>query len=289
MFLNFDLGDRRGFLVRRSAMKWTLIVLAALLAPVAYMVAMSGTERRGETVNVLGSTSIQPFAEMLAQEFNQGNSCCYAEVQGGGSSQGIKAAAEGLAQIGMCSRELKADEERLLRPVCIARDALAIVTHPGNPVEALTRKQVAAMFAGEITDWSQVGGRKGPIHIITREEGSGTREAFQKMVMAKLRISRKAVTQESNGAVKELVTHDPAAIGYMSLGLVGENLRLVRVDGVLPSNEAVMNHRYPLVRPFLFVTRRDQALAPSAQTFIDYVLSDKGQAMLQKEGLVGVK
>jgi phosphate transport system substrate-binding protein len=235
-------------------------------------------------VNVVGSTSIQPFAEMLAQEFNRRHMDINVEVQGGGSTAGLQAVTEGIADIGTCSRSLK-KEETGFTPIVIARDGLAVVIHPDNPLEGLTKAQIRDIFSGQITRWSQVGGLDREIRIISREEGSGTREAFTKLVMDKARISRKALTQESNGSVKELLKNDPSAIGYMSLGLIGDQLKALAVEGVPATSEEVLAGRYPLVRPFLF-TLRGQPKA-CVQLFIEFVLSPEGQRILKKEGLVG--
>jgi phosphate transport system substrate-binding protein len=237
-------------------------------------------------VNVLGSTSIQPFAEMLAEEFNGANPGVNVEVQGGGSTAGIQAVVSGIADVGMCSRELK-PEEAGFTPIVVARDGIAVVVHPSNPVMQLTRQQIRDLFSGQIRNWQGVGGRDHRVTLITREEGSGTREAFCHLVMGKTRIARTAITQESNGAVKELVRHDPSAIGYMSLGLVGAELRAVVVDGAEPTIAATLSGKYPLVRPFLFVVQGTPG--EHAQRFIDYVLSAPAQALLEKEGLVGEK
>lgn len=262
-------------------MKWILIVLAVIVVAAAAWYGLSGERTRA--LNVIGSTSVQPFAEMLAEIYNRQGSDCIVDVQGGGSTAGLQAAANGIADIGMCSRSLKAEEEEKFTPIVIARDGLAIVVHPTNSVDNLTREQVRRMFAGEIADWREVGGRPGPIRLITREEGSGTREAFSKLVMDNQRIARRALTQESNMAVKELVAHDPAAVGYMSLGLVG-GLKTVRIDGVSPTVKHVIDGSYPLVRPFLFVTTGPPN--PRARKFIAFVLSAAGQALLEREGLV---
>jgi phosphate transport system substrate-binding protein len=266
-------------------MKWVLLAVILIAAAVVLCTGWCGG--RVPAINAIGSTSIQPFAEMLAEEFNARNPANPVDVQGGGSTAGLQAAANGIADIGMCSRALKAEESGQFQAVTIARDGLAIVVHLRNPVDNLTLEQVRGIFAGEIINWRQVGGKDRPIRLITREEGSGTREAFQKLVMHKTRISRRALTQESNGAVKELVRHDPCAIGYMSLGLVGGELKAVHVDGVEPTAREVVALRYPLVRPFLFVTKGPPS--PRAEAFIDFVLSPDGQAMLAKEGLVGAR
>ena len=269
---------------RMPALRPAGVALAAGLA-----LALAGCGRsKGDAVNVIGSTSVQPFAEMLAEEFGARNPGLRVEVQGGGSSQGVQMTIDGTAQLGMCSRDLKKEEiAQGLTPIQIARDGLAVIIHPGNAVNALTRQQIQKMFSGQTENWQDVGGPDRPVRLIVREEGSGTREAFVKMIMGKVRISRRALNQESNGAVKELVRNDPCAIGFMSLGLVTSELKAVTVDGVAPSAAAVKSGRYPLVRPFLFLTKGRPS--PAAQKYIDFVLSPVGQQMLEREGLVGVK
>jgi phosphate transport system substrate-binding protein len=254
----------------------------------AAVLAGAGCEKSsGRQVSLLGSTSIQPFAEVLAELYAKQNPGQFVEVQGGGSTAGLQATANGLADIGMCSRTLTAEEARLFTPILIARDGLAIVVNPANSVTGLSSEQLRAVFAGRVTNWKDVGGKDGPIRPITREEGSGTRESFVRLVMGKERISRRALTQESNGAVKELVKGDAAAIGYMSLGLVGTEIDAIRVDDARPTAENVLTGRYALVRPLLFVTKG--AASSAAQKFVDFVLSPDGQKLLETEGLVRAK
>lgn len=264
-------------------LKGTLRLLAYGTA--AAWVLLGGCGRdAARAVSVVGSTSIQPFAEFLAEEYDKKNPGQLVEVQGGGSTAGLQAAANGLADIGTCSRALKPDEAEQFAQTLIARDGVAIVVNPANPVKGLTSEQLRSLFNGRIRNWKEVGGRDGPVRPITREEGSGTRESFVNLVMGKERISRAALTQESNGAVKELVKGDPAAVGYMSLGLVGEELKTVSVDGVTPTAENVLAGTYKLARPFLFVSKGPAR--PDAQRFIDFVLSPEGQKILETEGLV---
>jgi len=258
---------------------WAITLAAALLF------LASGCANRGVlAVNVVGSTSVQPFAELLAQEYLAQNPDQNVEVQGGGSTAGIQAVANGLADIGMCSRSLNDEEDRQFTATIIARDGLAIVVNSANSVTELTTDQLRGLFSGSIENWKDVGGPDRPVWPITREEGSGTRESFVHLVMGKERISRRALTQESNGAVKELVKGDPSAIGYMSLGLVGDELKAIRVNGVEPSAANVLAGNYRLARPFLFVVKG--TIRPEAQRFLDYVLSDEGQKALETEGLV---
>jgi phosphate transport system substrate-binding protein len=204
-------------------------------------------------------------------------------VQGGGSTAGIRAAETGAAQIGMSSRHLK-DSEEALHQVTIALDGIAIIVNAANPLAGLTRAQVAAIFAGEVGRWSAVGGPDRQIHFVTREEGSGTRGAFEEMVMGKRAIAPRALVQDSNGAVREIVASDPDALGYISLGLVDRRVRALAVDGVTPTHDTIMARRYAVVRPFLFLTREEPS--GPARAFIDFVTGAQGQRLLGLEGLI---
>jgi len=207
-------------------------------------------------------------------------------VQGGGSSAGIQACKSGACQVGMSSRELKTDEKDLVE-IVVARDGLAIVVHPANPVRGMTLGEVKQVFAGDLRDWKLLGGPDRAITVVTREEGSGTRGAFQELVMGKARITKTAITQDSNGTVREIVAHDPYSIGFLSLGLVNEQVRALDLDGAAANEENIRNKSYKLIRPFLFVSRGEPT--GHAKDFIDFVLSDEGQAMIKKEGLLPVR
>jgi phosphate transport system substrate-binding protein len=256
-------------------------ILLSLLLLVA-----TGCARSSGGITVAGSTSVQPFAEMLSEEYAIAHPAERVNVQGGGSSAGIEAVTSGAAEVGMSSRELKGEETKLVR-VEIARDAIAVVVHPTNPVRDLTIAQVKGIFAGQIRRWSEVGGPDHRIVVVTREEGSGTRGAFQDLVLGKdAEVDPGALVQDSNGAVRQLVSSDPSAIGYISLGLVNEGVRAVPLGGAAPTAENVNAGKYKLVRPFLFVLRPGTEDGP-AKGFIQYVLSAEGQKSLAREGLLG--
>jgi phosphate transport system substrate-binding protein len=255
---------------------------------VAGSLTMAGCRRdAGGTVNVVGSTSIQPFAELLKEAYQKQHPDRKVEVQGGGSEQGIQAAEKGLADIGTCSRSLTPDEASHFKEVVIARDGVAVVVHPSNPVKGLSTEQIRKVFSGAVTNWKEIGGKDSPILVITREEGSGTRESFVHLVMEKTAIARSALAQESNGAVKAMVKGDPAAIGYMSLGQVGTEVKALEIDGAAATDANVLAGKYKLARPFLLVTKGPPS--PDAQAFIDFVLSPEGQKMLESEGLIRAK
>lgn len=230
-----------------------------------------------------GSTSVQPFAEVLAEDYVKLHPGSNIDVQGGGSAAGILAASSGTAQIGMSSRNLTGDETKLWY-VEIAKDGLALIVNPKNPVASLTLKQARDIYSGAVSRWSSVGGPDRVIHVVSREEGSGTRSAFESMVMGNLQIASRAIVQDSNGAVRQVISSDPDAIGFISLGLVNQSVKSVQLDGVLASRDNVINGTYGLSRPFLFVSKA----APEGQTklFVDFVLSEDGRRILDAEGLV---
>jgi phosphate transport system substrate-binding protein len=232
---------------------------------------------------IAGSTSVQPFAEILSEEFMRENPGINIDVQGGGSAAGILAAQSGTADIGMSSRALEGDETRLWS-VEIARDGLAIIIHPNNPISSLTTEQVRDIYSGKIEDWSLLGGLKSQIHVFTREEGSGTRASFENMIMGKTPIMARALVQDSNGAVRQLVGDDPASIGYISLGLVDITVKALELNGVTATREHVLDGSYGLSRPFLFVTISEPV--GLSKQFIDFTLSEKGESILNAEGLI---
>jgi len=264
-----------------------LTPLCAFYAFVVIILLTSCAGRSSANLVVAGSTSVQPYIELLAEEFELLYPGSGIDIQGGGSSAGITAAETGAAGIGMSSRWLKRVEEDLWS-IEIARDGLAVILNPGNPITDLTLEQIRSIYTAEITDWSQLGGRQARIHIIAREEGSGTRSAFEEMVMgtgsSAPRITPRAIVQNSNGAVRQLVAGDPNSIGFISLGLVDQTVKAVKLGGVEASPQNVLNGSYTLFRPFLFVSKA--VPAGLAMEFIEFILSPAGKELMTNEGLV---
>jgi phosphate transport system substrate-binding protein len=240
----------------------------------------------GSSITIAGSTSVQPFAEMLAEIYMKQNPKIRINVQGGGSSAGIQAVESGACAIGTSSRNLK-PEEKSLYSTLIARDGIVIVINRNNPVTDLSLDEIRGIFTGRIKNWSEVGGTNKPITPITREEGSGTRGSFQDLVMGKEFFSDDALVQDSNGSIREIVASDPAAIGYISYGLIDSRVKALSISGVTPTIETMAAGRYNLVRPFLFVVKI--APAGTVKNFIDFVLSPEGQRALKSEGLIALQ
>ena len=262
----------------KSFLPWILSCIAAVSMTM-------GCQRSRAGMTVAGSTSVEPFAELLAEEYMSEHPEAHIYVQGGGSTAGIEAVISGAAHIGMSSRSL-IDAEKKLYAVTIAKDAIAVIVHPSNPIEDLSLDKIREIFSGKMANWKNLGGPHHPIDIVTREEGSGTRESFQKFVMGKEDIDLGALVQDSNGAVRQVISSDPNSIGYISLGLVNDRVKALRISSVQANLANVNNGKYTLVRPFLFVFNGEPA--EEAKSFLDFVLSPSAQKLLLKEGLVPV-
>jgi phosphate transport system substrate-binding protein len=261
--------------------RFAVVSTIALAAVVSTGVSCSRKASSGLTA--AGSTSIQPFAEQWAEEYRKTNPKVDIHVQGGGSTAGVQAALTGAAQIGMCSRELKPEEASQVKRIVVATDALAVIVHPGQTAADLTVEQVQKIFTGEIKNWKDVGGADAAIHVVTREEGSGARGAFEELVMHKVKIASSALVQDSQGAVRQMVSTDPVAIGYISSGQVDTSVKALYLAGVPPTEENIASKKYPLMRPFLFVTKGEPT--PEAKAFIDWIKGPDGQALGRKMGL----
>jgi phosphate transport system substrate-binding protein len=263
-----------------SKISYTLSFL--LLLPLLFV---GGCQRSKAGITVAGSTSVEPFAELLAEEYMSRHPESHIYVQGGGSTAGIEAVINRAAKIGMSSRNL-IGEEKNLYAVTIAKDAIAIIVHPKGPIQDISLNQIREVFSGKIKNWKELGGPFHPIVLVTREEGSGTREAFQKFVMGKEDISLGALVQDSNGAVRQVVASNPSAIGYISLGLVNNQIKALKISGVEPNLTDIENGKYTLVRPFLFLFNEEPT--GEAKSFLEFVLSPLAQKLLFKEGLVPI-
>lgn len=240
------------------------------------------------SLTIAGSTSVQPFSEVLAEEFMAKNKGVQINVQGGGSSVGIEAAVTGAAQIGASSRAVKAEETaKGLTATTIALDGIAVVVNPANTLTGLTTEQVMNIYLGNIKNWNELGGPDAVITVVTREEGSGTRDAFSEIVLAKKDMIKTAIVQNSTGAVRTTVAGDKNAIGYVSLSSLNQEVKALDINGAAANEANVKAGTYKIQRPFIYVTKG----APSglAQAFIDYVLSPEGQQLIVEEGAFSIK
>lgn len=275
-------------------------VLKSLVAPMILAVAITAvgcgkTEPAKNTadtpkqvkIQIAGSTSVQPLSEELAKAYMAKNTNVRIDVAGGGSGAGIKAAQTGTADIGSSSRELTPEEKPTVKETVIAMDGIVVIVHKDNKVADLKKDDIKKIFLGEITDWAQVGGEKGPIRVFTRETGSGTRGAFEELVLGKdaagkqLLVMDKANVQNSTGAVRTAVAGDKNAIGYISLGSMSTDVKGVKVDGIEATVANIKANTYKISRPFLYMTQKEAT--GEVKKFIDWVLSSEGQEIVKKE------
>ena len=277
--------------------------LVALLA-IGSILAFSGclgedgssASGRAAVVKVAGSTTVMPLVEASAEEFNRIQDGVRVSVSGGGTGVGIKNVAEGLADIAMASRDVKAEEiatygDRFVETL-VAYDAIAVVV--SDPIyeagiTGLSRDEVKAIYSGEVANWKEVGGPDERIYVVAREVGSGTRDTFNEMVMGRAEAETPGVSTShgSNAEVKTAVTRSDKAIGYLGMNYVeGGALRAIAYEGVAPSDETVKAGSYPLSRELHLYTFGEARTETRA--FIDFILSEEGQKIVAESGFVPV-
>lgn len=251
----------------------TGLLITVLLVP---SLLLGGCARNGAAsttqLRVQGSTTIQPIAEMAKEMYEQKHPGVSVLVAGVGSSAGIEAVAAGSCEVGTSSRDLKPEEVSLgLVAQPIAHDAIAVIVNPSNPVTGLTKAQVAAIFEGKVTNWREVGGPDLEIGLVNRDEASGTREAFSKIVLDKQPFDPTAAVLPGTGQVRFVVAQSESAIGYISVGFVDQSVKALAIEGVLPTETNITNKTYPVSRLLYMLTK-----GPAkglAKDFIDFVLS----------------
>ena len=264
-------------------------VLAAVLgtlvcASSALLTSCSSGEAK--TVSTDGSTSMEKVIGALGEAFEAENSGTTFTYNPTGSGSGITAVLEGRCDIGLSSRALKDDEKAQgLTETVLAYDGIAIIVNPENTVEDLTVDQIASIYKGEVTNWSEVGGTDGEIVLIGREAGSGTRDGFESITGTKDACKyRQELT--STGDVITTVANNPNAIGYASLASVKDTVKALKVGGVTPTEDTVKDGTYLIQRPFVFVTKADTKLSDTAQKFFDYAMSSAAASIISKAGAV---
>lgn len=268
------------------SISFTLILVLIMITACG----QSTQSTENKVFTMVGSSTIQPLAEKLAEAYMADNPEVRVDVQGGGSSVGVKAAGGQTADIGMASRDVKESEFSEFPDIVvtvIARDGIAIVANANIDVKNLSLEQVQKIFSGEIKNWNELGGLDANIIVVSREEGSGTRTAFEEMVLGEdLLMTDTAILQPSNGSVRTTVSTTPDAIGYLSFGYLDETVNAISVDGVAPTENNASNGSYPVVRPLNIITHGEPS--GDLKLFIDYILSDSGQTIVGDEGYIAV-
>lgn len=263
--------------------KFASLMLAAVLA----LSVMAGCAKQASgTVTTDGSTSMEKVIGALGEAFETQNAGMTFTYNPTGSGSGIQAVLEGRCDIGLSSRNLKAEESgQGLNGTVLAYDGIAVIVNPDNPVSELDVETIAKIYTGGITNWKDVGGQDAEIVLIGREAGSGTRDGFESITGTEDACQyRQELT--STGDVITAVSQNPDAIGYASLASVKDTVRAVTVNGVAPAEETVKDGSYVIQRPFVLVTKADTPLSEAAQKFFDFATSPDAAELISGAGAV---
>jgi phosphate transport system substrate-binding protein len=260
------------------------------------MVALGATSVFAQTdeITIVGSTTVLPIAQITAEKFMDANPGVSISVGGGGSSVGAKSLLAGTCDIADSSRALKQEEIAAAlakgiqpKPHVVAMDGIAVIVNPSNSVSELSLEQIKAIYTGQINDWSELGGAKGVIVVVSRDSASGTFEAFNELALKNARVRPDALLQASNQAVAQTVVQTPGAIGYIGMGYLTNSVKAVDVDGVKASNETVLSKEYPISRPLYMYTNGDPK--GSVKEYLDFVKGKEGQKLAEEQGFVGLQ
>ena len=239
------------------------------------------------SISMVGSTSMEKFANALSEAFMEKYPKVTVTAEFVGSGAGIEAVSNGTADIGNSSRNLK-DEEKAkgVAENIVAIDGIAVVVDPANTVEDLTKDQLTSIYDGTVTNWKDVGGNDAPIVVVGREAGSGTRGAFEELL--KLEDACKYSNElDSTGAVMAKVASTPGSIGYVSLDVLDDTVKALKLDGAEPTEENIKAGKYFLSRPFVMATKGEiSEQSDLVKALFDFIYSDEGSELVKSVGLI---
>ncbi len=267
-------------------MKKTLIMLLALILGAGFIFS--------NDISITGSTTVFPIAQMTAEMYMEINPDINISVRGGGSGVGIAALMNGQTNIANASRPIKTKELKIAREngvdpfeIIIAMDGIAIIINPSNKIPNLTFEQLKNIYNGKIINWKELGGKSAPIVVISRDYSSGTFEVFKTLVLEGDKVRDDALLLASNKAVVTTVANTPGAIGYIGFGFLSDKVKAVSVGNVMPSEETVNNGTYKLARALYMYTNGKPK--GEIKDYLDYVLSEQGQQIVEKVGYISLQ
>ena len=265
-------------------MKKMMSMMLAIVLTMVMLVGCGSAETAG-SVSTDGSTSMEKVIGALGEAFQNDTGIGFT-YNPTGSGSGIKAVQEGRCDIGLSSRDLKAEEKEAgLSGTVLAYDGIAIIVNPDNPVTDLSVETIAKIYTGEITNWSEVGGNDAEIVLIGREAGSGTCDGFESITDTEDACKyRQELT--STGDVITTVSQNPGAIGYASVASVKDTVKALTVDGIAATEANIKDGSYVVQRPFVLVTKSDTKLSDAAQKFFDYITSADANEIISAAGVV---
>jgi phosphate transport system substrate-binding protein len=232
------------------------------------------------TLHIAGSTSLKPTLDELAQAFEQDHPNVLINVRGGGTAIGIQQLRAGRADVAAVSWSPDGQTPEGMQAIPLARDGVAVIVHPSNPITNLTTLQIRALYRGEILNWAAVGGPSSEPFVISREDGSGTRAAFETLVMAGERVTLNALVIPTSQAVVDYVATHREAVGYVSTAVLGPAVKAVPLEEVAPIAASLRSGEYALGRVlYLFAPSTP---TNSARAFLEFALSPAGQTIIAR-------
>ncbi|MGB9812038.1 MAG: phosphate ABC transporter substrate-binding protein [Thermovenabulum sp.] len=270
----------------------SLVLIAALLFTACTNRGQQGEQQKATgTIIAAGSTAMQPLVEEAASQFMSKNPGIQVQVQGGGSGTGLKLVYDGTVQIGNSDvpAEEKLDKEKanelVAHKICVV--GFAVIANPNVKVDNLTKSQLIDIFTGKITNWKDVGGDDQKIVVINRPAGSGTRATFTKYALdGKEETQGVALTQDSSGTVKKAVSETPGAISYIALSYLDGSVKVMKLDGVEPTKENIIEGKYPVWSYEYMYTKGEHT--GIIKSFIDYMKSDEVKHIIEKLGYIPI-
>jgi phosphate transport system substrate-binding protein len=259
-------------------------------------VAFATAETRADKLVIKGSDTLgAKLVPQLAEQFKAQHPGTTFDIAAEGSTTGIAAITDGTAQIGMSSRRAKPAEMSAasakgvnMKPTIVAYDGIAVIVNSANSVKSLTKKQVEQIFTGEVSDWSAVGGSGGKISIYTRNTSSGTYSDFKELAMKKRDYAGGSQKMAGNEQIASEVGKNPNGVGYVGLAYTkASGVKVIAIDGVLPSVQSVHAKTYPYARPTFYYTNGE----PNglAKQFLDFTIGAAGQKIAAQVGFVPVQ
>lgn len=242
------------------------------------------------SISMVGSTSMEKFANALSESFMEKYPNVTVAAEFVGSGAGVEAVSNGTADIGNASRNLK-DEEKAggVAENIVAIDGIAVVVDPANTVEDLTKQQLSDIYEGKVKNWKDVGGSDAPVVVVGREAGSGTRSAFEELLSLE-DICKYSNELDSTGAVMAKVASTPGAIGYVSLDVLDDTVKALKLEGAEPTEETIKGGTYFLSRPFVMATKGEISEQNDlVKALFDYIYSDEGTEILESVGLIAAE
>src|SRR5256885_11403214 len=251
---------------------------------------------RAETLVIKGSDTLgAKLVPQLSEEFKAQHPDTTFNIAAEGWTTGIAAIIDGTAQIGMASRPTKPEEVAAgkakgvtFKETIVAYDGIAVIVNSANPVKTLMKKQVEQIFTGDVTDWGAVGGSGGKFSIYTRNTSSGTYSEFKELAMKKRDYAPDSQKMAGNEQIAQEVSKNPNGVGYVGLAYVkASGIKVVGIDGTMPSKESVLGKAYPYARPTFYYTNGEPT--GLANQFVDFTVSDAGQKIVEQVGFVPIK